>query len=60
MKINIIAVGKLKEKFLIDGIAEYTKRIGAYATINIIEVSEETSVLNLENKSQSKKTILKL
>ena len=52
MKINIIAVGKLKEKFLIDGIAEYTKRIGAYATINIIEVSEETSVLNLENKSQ--------
>ncbi len=52
MKINIVAVGKIKEKFLIDGIKEYAKRLSAYTTINQIEVSEETSLLNLDNKSQ--------
>lgn len=52
MKINIVAVGKIKEKFLTDGIAEYTKRLSAYASINIIEIPEETSVLNVESKSE--------
>ncbi len=40
IKINIIAVGKLKEKYLKDAVAEYTKRIGAYATLSITEVNE--------------------
>ena len=40
IKINIIAVGKLKEKYLKDAVAEYTKRISAYAKVNIIEVNE--------------------
>ncbi|MBR3149993.1 MAG: 23S rRNA (pseudouridine(1915)-N(3))-methyltransferase RlmH [Eubacterium sp.] len=40
MKINVIAVGKLKEKYLRDAVAEYSKRIGAYAKLNIIEISE--------------------
>ena len=52
MKINIIAVGKIKEKYLIDGIKEYAKRLSAYAVINEIEVPEETSLLNIENKSK--------
>ena len=52
MKINIVAVGKIKEKFLIDGIAEYTKRLSAYANITIIEIPEETSVLNINSKSE--------
>ena len=52
MKINIVAVGKIKEKYLVDGIQEYTKRLSAYATVNIIEIPEETSVLNIENKSE--------
>lgn len=51
MKINIVAVGKIKEKFIIDGISEYIKRLGAYASVNIIEVSEESSVLNIDSKS---------
>ena len=41
MKIKIISVGKLKEKYLVDGIKEYTKRISAYADIEMIEVSDE-------------------
>ena len=40
MKITILAVGKLKEKFLIDGVSEYLKRIKIFAKIEIREVSE--------------------
>lgn len=39
--VNIICVGKLKEKFLRDGCAEYVKRISAFSKINVIEVPEE-------------------
>ena len=52
MKINIVAVGKIKEKYLIDGIKEYAKRLSAYAVVNEVEVPEETSLLNIETKSQ--------
>ena len=38
--INIACVGSLKEKFWKDAIAEYSKRIGAYAKLNIYEVKE--------------------
>lgn len=41
MKIRIICVGKLKEKYLVDGIKEYTKRISGYADIEVIEVADE-------------------
>ncbi len=41
MKIKIITVGKLKEKYLKDGIAEYTKRISRFATVEIIELADE-------------------
>lgn len=41
MKIKVIAVGKLKEKYLKDGIAEYTKRLGRFAKIDIIELADE-------------------
>ncbi len=40
MKINLIVIGKLKEKFLTDGVAEYLKRIKKFATIEVREVSE--------------------
>ncbi|WP_078556351.1 23S rRNA (pseudouridine(1915)-N(3))-methyltransferase RlmH [Bacillus alkalicellulosilyticus] len=41
MNISVISVGKLKEKYLTLGINEYKKRLGAYAKIEIIEVSDE-------------------
>ena len=40
MKIRIIAVGKLKEKFWKDAVQDYVKRLGAYAKIEIIEVQD--------------------
>ena len=39
MKITIIAVGKIKEKFLKDGISEFLKRLTPYASVEIIELS---------------------
>lgn len=39
--IKIITVGKIKEKYLIDAINEYKKRISKYTNINIIEVPDE-------------------
>lgn len=39
MKIKIIALGKIKEKFLKDGIDEFLKRLTPYTTIEILELS---------------------
>lgn len=41
VKINIIAVGKVKEKYFADGINEYAKRMGKFADFSIIEIQEE-------------------
>ena len=40
MKITIIAVGKLKEKFLVEGTAEYLKRLKIFSKIEIREIME--------------------
>lgn len=41
MKISIVCVGKIKEKFYRDAIAEYSKRLSKYCKLNIIEVEDE-------------------
>jgi len=41
MKITLISVGKLKEKYLKDAIAEYAKRLSKYCKLDIIEVADE-------------------
>ena len=41
MKIKIVTVGKLKEKYLKDGIAEYSKRISRFAAVEMIELADE-------------------
>lgn len=41
MKIKIVTVGKLKEKYLKDGIAEYSKRISRFATVEMVELADE-------------------
>lgn len=40
MNITIIAIGKLKEKYWTDAIKEYSKRLGSYCTLNILELKE--------------------
>ena len=41
MKIKIVTVGKLKKKYLKDGIAEYSKRISRFAKLEMIELADE-------------------
>ncbi|GBG05210.1 23S rRNA (pseudouridine(1915)-N(3))-methyltransferase RlmH [Lactobacillus rodentium] len=41
MNIKIVCVGKLKEKYFKDGIAEYLKRMDRYAKMKIVEVPDE-------------------
>jgi 23S rRNA (pseudouridine1915-N3)-methyltransferase len=40
MKINIIAVGKIKEKYFADALSEYEKRLGAFCGFKIFESAE--------------------
>lgn len=53
MKITIATVGKIKEKYLTAGIAEFTKRLGPFCRLNIVEVDEEKMP---ENPSPAEKT----
>ena len=41
MKITIVTVGKIKEKYLRDAIEEYTKRLSKYCKLEIIQVADE-------------------
>ena len=40
MNINIICIGKIKDKYINDGIAEFSKRMISFASLNIIELKE--------------------
>ena len=46
MKITVITVGKIKEKFTRDAIAEYAKRLSKYCKLEIIEVADEKTQEN--------------
>lgn len=54
MEINIIAVGKLKEKYLQNGIDEYIKRLSKFAKVNIIEIQDEKLKENISFKEIEK------
>lgn len=41
MRITLITVGKIKEKYLKDAIAEYSKRLSRYCKLKIVEVADE-------------------
>ena len=52
MKIKIVALGKIKEKFLKDGIDEFLKRLTPYATVEIFELNPtEIKDANLTSKA---------
>ena len=40
MNINIICIGKIKDKYINDGIAEFSKRMTSFASLNIVELKE--------------------
>ena len=58
MKITVITVGKIKEKYLKDAIAEYSKRLSKYCKLEIVEVADEKTPDNasetVENQIRAK------
>lgn len=50
MKITLITVGKLKEKYWVEAVKEYKKRISKYAKIDVIEVADEKEPNNASEK----------
>lgn len=65
MKITIIAVGKVKEKFYRDALVEYGKRLGKYCRLEVVEVEDEKTpdksgeALELQIKEKEAQRILK-
>lgn len=66
MKITVISVGKLKEKYLIDGIKEYAKRLSKFTKVEEVSIPDEpikdkdSDALNEEIKIKEGKKILQL
>ena len=58
MKIRIVAVGKLKEKYLREGIAEYEKRLAPFASVELLETREEYMAEN-PSEAQRQQTLAK-
>jgi len=56
MNITVLAVGKIKEKYIQEGIKEFAKRLSRYCTLEIIEIDDEKAP---ENLSEREKEIVK-
>lgn len=58
MKITVLTVGKIKEKYLKDAIAEYSKRLSKYSKLEVIEVADEripdNASTNVEDQIRAK------
>lgn len=52
MKITVICVGRLKEKYLKDAMEEYLKRISRYAKVEILEIPDEKIPDNAGEKTE--------
>lgn len=56
MNITLITVGKLKEKYLKEALAEYSKRLNRYCKLNIVELQDEKTP---ENSSEKEDTLIR-
>lgn len=52
LKINIICIGKIKEKYFTDAVGEYAKRLTAFCKFSVIELNEERIRSNTPNEAQ--------
>lgn len=56
MNITVVSVGKIKDKFMISGIKEYSKRLSRYCKLKLVEVDDEKAP---ENLSEAEMEIVK-
>lgn len=54
MNINVITVGKIKEKYIKEGINEFSKRLSRYVKLRIIEIDDEKAPENLSQKDMER------
>ncbi len=52
IRVNIICIGKIKEKYFTDAINEYAKRLSLFCKLSIVELPEEKIRSNNPNQSQ--------
>ncbi len=52
MKITVLAVGKIKEKFFVQALEEYAKRLGRYCTLEMIAVEDEPTPDHASEKQE--------
>lgn len=62
MRITVLAVGKVKERWLKDGLAEYSKRLSRFVRLNIIEVADAPDNRSVEDacKKEAERLLAKL
>lgn len=56
MKITVLAVGKIKEKFYIQAVEEYAKRLSRYCKLEIVQVADEKTT---ENSTETEINLIK-
>ncbi len=59
LKVNIVCVGTIKEKFFTDAISEYSKRLSKFCKLQIVEVAEESKEQSIEKKIEIESERLK-
>lgn len=65
MEIKILSVGKIKEKYLTDGISEYAKRLGRYCKLTFCQVADEktpdkaSAALNMQIRETESERLMK-
>lgn len=59
LKVNIVCVGTIKEKFFTDAISEYSKRLSKFCKLQIVEVAEESKEQSSEKKIEIESERLK-
>lgn len=57
MRVNIVAVGKIKEKYFTDAINEYAKRLSRFTEFSVVEVDEYKNQKTSEEEIQITKKI---
>ena len=53
IRINVVCIGKIKEKYIKEGINEFLKRLSKYIKLEIIELAEEDDNKGIENAINS-------
>ncbi|MBQ8468842.1 MAG: 23S rRNA (pseudouridine(1915)-N(3))-methyltransferase RlmH [Clostridia bacterium] len=58
MNVRIVAIGKIKEKYYIEAIGEYAKRLSKFCKFSVVELPEKSEQQNIEKKIEEETKLL--